>query len=380
MRDVDFPVTGAGFLVLGGDELDALLRDAATIWIAGSISIHDGTGRLPQPSVSAVRLSLPSDRSLTSWDEALRHVTGPPLAPDTDLIWNQSLLDVLLETTGAEGSTALAIEPALSRLGLRVRTVLRFFLEDGTVRAFEYAGDPGLVRLNPGWLQSAARFVRLGFDHILGGVDHLLFLLCLVLPFRRIGQLVIIVTAFTVAHSVTMAASALGYAPSALWFPPLVEMLIAVSILYMALENIVGVTGIRRRWILTCGFGLVHGFGFSFALRESLQFAGGHLATALVSFNAGVELGQVLVLVVLVPALGFLFRRAVPERIGLVVISAIVAHTAWHWMTERWAVVGEFDLASDRAAWLLAVRVLIAVVAIWAVWWAAGEVRKRRAG
>ena len=124
-------------------------------------------------------------------------------------------------------------------------------------------------------------FVALGFEHILDGIDHLLFIFCLVIPFRRLRPLVAIVTAFTVAHSITLIASAAGFAPDALWFPPLIEVLIALSIVYMALENIVGAK-LERRWLIAFGFGLVHGFGFSFALRESLQFAGTHLATSLV--------------------------------------------------------------------------------------------------
>ena len=186
-------------------------------------------------------------------------------------------------------------------------------LPGGAVRAFEYSGDPGLVRLDPRWHQAALRFVALGFEHILDGIDHLLFLTCLVIPFRRVGPLVAIVTSFTVAHSVTLIASAFGLAPGALWFPPLVETLIAMSIVYMAFENIVGVK-LRRRWLITFAFGLVHGFGFSFALRETLQFAGSHLLTSLVSFNIGVELGQLLVLVLLVPALSLVFRFVVAER------------------------------------------------------------------
>jgi hypothetical protein len=93
------------------------------------------------------------------------------------------------------------------------------------------------------------------------------------------------------------------------------------------------------------GFGLVHGFGFSFALRENLQFAGNHLLTSLLSFNVGVEIGQLLVLIAMIPVLELLFRRlpapapAVAgwsgERIGVIVLSAFVAHTGWHWMLDR---------------------------------------------
>ena len=96
-----------------------------------------------------------------------------------------------------------------------------------------------------------------------------------------------------------------------------------MSIVYMALENIVGAR-LERRWLIAFAFGLVHGFGFSFALRDQLQFAGSHLVTSLLSFNVGVELGQILVLAVSVPALALLFRRAVPERMGTIILSVLV--------------------------------------------------------
>src|SRR5205823_4353156 len=156
--------------------------------------------------------------------------------------------------------------------------------------------------------------------------------------------LIAIVTSFTVAHCLTLAASVLGFAPDALWFPPLIEVLIALSIVYMALENIVG-PKLERRWMVAFGFGLVHGFGFSFALRESLQFAGTHLATSLVTFNLGVELGQIVVLALAVPALSLLFNRVVDERMGTVLLSALVAHTAWHWLLDRGAVLRQYRLA-----------------------------------
>jgi hypothetical protein len=209
---------------------------------------------------------------------------------------------------------------------------------------YELHGEPELVPLDPRWHQAALRFVRQGFEHILDGTDHLLFLLCLVLPFRAdFRALVYIVTAFTVAHSVTLIGSAYGLAPGALWFTPLVETLIAASIFYMAIENIVAANA-RMRWVIAFAFGLVHGFGFSFALRNTLQFAGDHVLMSLLAFNVGVELGQLLVLVLLIPLLGVTFRYVVRERVGIIVISVIVAHTAWHWMADRYAVLREFGL------------------------------------
>jgi hypothetical protein len=90
------------------------------------------------------------------------------------------------------------------------------------------------------------------------------------------------------------------------------------------------------------GFGLVHGFGFSFALRESLQFAGGHLAAALLAFNLGVEAGQLAALAGMLPVLVLLFRRVVRPRMGVVLASAFVAHAAWHWTADPAVVLSQF--------------------------------------
>ena len=189
--------------------------------------------------------------------------------------------------------------------------------------------------------------------------------------------LLVVVTAFTVAHSITLIASAYNLAPDALWFPPLVETLIAASIFYMAIENIVGAE-IERRWVMTFAFGLVHGFGFSFLLRERLQFAGSHLLSSLLAFNVGVEFGQLLVLVVLIPALGFLFTKVVPERLGVILLSAVVAHTAWHWMTERWTKLARFPLpALDAAGAATLMRWAMAgIVMAMFLWWMSGVVRR----
>jgi hypothetical protein len=341
MRDVDYPRRGPGFLDLPGAE--ASLRDAAKLWIANEIEIYEGDARIEHARIVAARVALPSDRSFGSYEEAVAHVTGPPLPADTELYWNQGLLDVLFEYPIRSEGSRFSIRPGLLRLGLRVITVLRFLPPGGAVRAFEFPGDPGLVRLDPRWHQAAWKFVELGFLHILDGIDHLLFLLCLVIPLRRFRPLILVVTSFTIAHSITLLASAFGIAPGALWFPPLIETLIAVSIVYMAIENIVA-RRLRQRWLISFGFGLVHGFGFSFALRETLQFAGSHLLTSLLSFNVGVELGQLLVLVLLVLLLDLLFRFAVAERIGTIVLSALVAHTGWHWMIERADRLRQFQL------------------------------------
>jgi hypothetical protein len=370
IRDVDFPEQQHGYLDLV--KLAPLLPDAATIWISGLTEIYEGEIRLPNPLVVATQISLESDKSFASYEEALAHVTGPKLANTANVFWNQVTLDVLLEYPIQSDRSAISIHPRLERLASRVVTVLRFLPPGGAIRAYEFVGDPGLVRLDPRWHQAAARFIELGFFHILDGTDHLLFLLCLVIPFRRFRALIPVVTAFTVAHSITLIGSAYDLAPGALWFPPLIETLIAISIVYMALENIVGSGTVRRRWIMAFGFGLVHGFGFSFALRETLQFAGSHLLASLLSFNIGVELGQLLVLLLLIPLLESLFRYVVAERIGTIILSALVAHTGWHWMIERADRLRQFRFQwADLNAAVLAgaLRWLIGILVIAGIAW-----------
>ncbi len=358
MRDTEFPEHGPGYL--GLDRIEPSLREAATVWISEALEFYQGDTQLPKPQINEVRVSLPSDRSFESYEAAWAHLQGPRLAVDTQLYWNQAMLDVLLEYPIQSQPQEFSVHSTLARLGLRVVTVVRFLPNNQTVRAFEFTGDPGLVRLDPRWYQAALSFVDLGFWHILGGTDHLLFLFCLVIPFRRFRALIPVVSAFTVAHSMTLLASAYNLAPDALWFPPLIETLIAISIVYMALENIVGGAGVQRRWMMAFGFGLVHGFGFSFALRQTMQFAGSHLLASLLSFNIGVELGQLLVLALLVPLLEVFFRFAVAERTGTIILSALVADTAWHWTTERAGRLSEY-----RFAWPLLDTSMLATILHW---------------
>lgn len=334
MRDMTVPVREQGYLDLEQVRERGVLEDAAILWIADYVELYENGERLPPPDLVAARVSLPTDRSFSSYEDALAHTTGDPLPANIDLFWSQGVLDVLFHYSIDSDRSDFSINPGLERLGLRVVNVIRFIPPDGVVRAFDFPGNPGRIPLDPNWGQVAFRFIELGFFHILEGTDHLLFLFCLIIPFREFRSLVVLVTSFTVAHSITLIASAFGYAPNALWFPPLVETLIAISILYMAFENIIGAK-LRQRWLITFGFGLIHGFGFSFLLRETLQFAGSHLVTSLFAFNVGVELGQILVLVLTIPLLNAFFRMGVTERIGTIYLSALITHSAWHWMVER---------------------------------------------
>jgi hypothetical protein len=354
LLSMNLPKRGVAYLDLA--RIDERLQASAAATARELVLYENGAALAP--SRAAARISLPYDKSFESYDTALASIAGPKLPDATDVVWNQGFFDAHLEypigSERSDFSLDMRLAPGLKG---RLKLSLRFMPPDGTVRAYQLYGGAGLVALDPRWHQAARSFVKFGFLHILDGLDHLLFLLCLVLPFRRIGwTLVAVVTSFTIAHSVTLVAAAYGMVPAGDWFPPAVEALIAASIIYMALENVLR-PNLRWRWLVTAVFGLVHGFGFSFMLQNQLQFAGNHLLLSLLAFNVGIELGQLLFIAAALPLLALLFATArLRERLITAVISAFVIHTAWHWLAERWETLGrvewpEIDLAAT-ALWL----------------------------
>jgi hypothetical protein len=368
LLNLNLPKEGPGYLALG--HLDEAL-DRAAAATARQIVLYEGGERLTYSSVST-RISRLSERSFGSFEHAVSHIQGPPLPTEARVFWNQGYFDAHFQypitSADADFSLDLLVAPGLRNT---LSMSLRFLPQDGTPRAYELHYGSGPVHLDPGWHQAAWTFGKLGFAHILGGYDHLLFLLCLIAPFRihHLWNLVAVITSFTIAHSITLGASVLGFVPQGAWFPPIVDLLIAVSIVYMAIENAVRVD-LSRRWIVTGLFGLIHGFGFSFLLQETLQFAGGHLSLSLLSFNIGVEAGQLVFLLAVLPVLAWLLHSTGLQRYGVIIISVLAGHTAWHWMIERyealrrtpWPEPGELTVP------VLVAGVLLLTTAIAALW------------
>jgi HupE / UreJ protein len=173
-------------------------------------------------------------------------------------------------------------------------------------------------------------YLRLGVEHIIGGIDHLLFLLALLALARGLWQTLTIVTAFTVAHSITLSLAALGlvHMPARI-----VEPLIAASIVWVAVENLVAPGGVGRRWLIAAAFGLVHGLGFASALIE-LDLSRETLVRALIGFNVGVELGQIAFVAVVMPPLVWASRPGRLRRLPQI-LSAAVAVVGAVWLVER---------------------------------------------
>ena len=173
-------------------------------------------------------------------------------------------------------------------------------------------------------------YLGLGVEHIIGGIDHLLFLLALLALATSLWQTVKIVTAFTVAHSITLSLAALGMVdvPSSI-----VEPLIAASIVWVAVENLVAPAGAARRWLIAAIFGLIHGLGFASALAE-LGLSREVLVRALIGFNIGVELGQLVFVAVVMPPLVWASRPGRLPRLPQI-LSVIVALVGAVWLVER---------------------------------------------
>lgn len=173
-------------------------------------------------------------------------------------------------------------------------------------------------------------FLGLGVEHIIGGIDHLLFLAALLALATGLWQMVKIVTAFTVAHSVTLSLAALGVVdvPSSI-----IEPLIAASIVWVAVENLLAPAGIGRRWLIAGAFGLIHGLGFASALTE-LNVSRETLLRALVGFNIGVELGQLAFVAVFLPLFIWASRPGRLPRLPQV-LSVVVALVGAVWLVER---------------------------------------------
>jgi hypothetical protein len=225
----------------------------------------------------------------------------------------------------------------LRRLPPGHRHVLRLLSGDETEEAVLTREHPG-VRLTifaatiPAAPAVPWSAVRLGVEHILTGWDHLLFLFALLLGTRGIRPIALAVSAFTVAHSITLALAATGiFLPSS----RIVEPAIALSIAYVAFAN-VWRPGAPDSWRAALVFGLVHGFGFAAALRD-LALPRERLLPTLLAFNAGVEIGQLLVVLALAPSIAFVLTRrgsgaaslrAASIVLGIVGVAIFVARIA----------------------------------------------------
>jgi hydrogenase/urease accessory protein HupE len=227
-----------------------------------------------------------------------------------------------------------------SRLSLQIKVLADLYADHRTLTdiewngrreqfVFQHANTFDGTSGSSDWWERTQTFLLLGFEHILTGYDHLLFLLGLLVAGRRVRELVAIVTSFTIAHSLTLGAATFG-----LVNPPAraIEAVIALSIAYVGIENLL-TREPRGRWKLTFGFGLVHGFGFANVLHE-MQLPREALAASLFTFNAGVEVGQLAVVLIAWPVLRWIRRSAYTTPVTRWVSAAVTA-CGLFWFVQR---------------------------------------------
>jgi hydrogenase/urease accessory protein HupE len=208
---------------------------------------------------------------------------------------------------------------------------------DSAPQALLDAANTTVTLSAPAPRSTLERYLVTGIEHIFLGYDHIAFLIAIVLWARRLVPVIKVVTAFTIAHSITLSLAALGIVviPSAI-----VEPAIAASIVFVALENFFS-RDIDRRWRITFAFGLIHGFGFAGALKE-IGLPPNAVATALAAFNIGVEIGQIAIVSIVIPLLMAVDRLLAgaggkPARAVALVyaLSALITVLGSYWFLTR---------------------------------------------
>lgn len=298
---------------LGPDDLERQ-RPALEACARGLYLVQSGSRRLAS---SGVEVSLTPEGD---FDARVRYPAPAPGSLTLDAVHLARLPDAMygaeLTVTGERTFLGQALlRPGASRLEVKIP-------------AFGEVPGESLPHV-----PSFGEYLRLGVEHILTGYDHLAFLCGLLVVCHRLTSVLAIVTAFTLAHSLTLAVAALGVftLPSRL-----VEPLIAATIVAVAVENLWRGEAVRYRWAVAFGFGLVHGFGFAGALAEAgLGRDGAPVALPLFAFNLGVELGQAGVAALVLTLLVRLRRVPAFERHGARVISALVGLAGLVWLAGR---------------------------------------------
>jgi len=355
LADAHLPTRPDGFLNL--QAIEGPLRAVAGD-VAKNLDVMAADRPLPLPS--AVWALLPrADASFDTYDAARARFAAPraPVevrANSNNIDPGKGLLDLQFEypTSSTEGHFSVRFN-GLRAANQAVHTHVQYVTAAHATRTFTVVGGPERVSLEPGRSTVALQFARVGIELLAKSPEHLLFLLCLVIPPRPIRTVLGAFGAFAVGHVVALAAS--GLMPRAMDLPVLlaVQTAAAAILVVAALQNI---TEPRLVWIrIVSGvFGLVDGASFGSAYRDAWMFAGSHTLVSLVSFAAPVVLGSLWLLLIVQPVVGLVYRSGLPQRIAIILLSAIPVHTGLHGVLDRGSQLLELDLAgTDPALFVL---------------------------
>jgi hypothetical protein len=324
------PKRGPGYLDLANLD-DALQRAASST--GRQIELQED-GIVLAPVLLKGRVSLLSDHSFQSYETALAHLQGPPLPPDTDLFWNQGFFDVQLDYPIRSARSHFSIDTNIApELGQRLKLRLEFLPAEGPALRYQVPGRSGRIALNPRWYEAAGLFVKLGFFDGFA-LDRLVFVVCLIAPFRQFQSLLIVLLVFGGLQAAMSTAIAVGPAADNLFLAALFNTMLAAATVLVAIGNL-GAPSLRRRWCVAAVVGAVAGLGLGQLLADALQFAGSQTVVSIAAFDVGSVLAQVVCLALVLVGLRLLFALVLGPSLGLVVLSVILGHMAWHAMLDE---------------------------------------------
>ena len=374
VKDIQFPTRGeAGYLDL--QALASMLPGAADHWIAGGFEVFDHDEPVSRPEVDQPRLALISDQSFDSYQSAIDHLDAAPVAATENLFLDQVWFDMRLRYRLASEQPAVAVDPKVAGWGVRVSTDLKIVDAGGQVRSLVFEGNPGRIYLAPRWTDAGRQFMDRGTRFVRSTAPLLLFLFCLVLPFRRYPPAIPPVVAFVSTLLAGLLASTLGLTVERVWFPPLLAALEVVAILLVAFANIADRVTPHRRTVFACCAGLIFGSSTALALEPALQFGGSHPLVSVLAFCAGATATLVAAAAIMIPVMSYLFSRTRTERIERIIVSALAADTAWGWLTERWSQLAKipFGVVFETGAAAMVLRALAGLVLLAGALWFLNE-------
>jgi hypothetical protein len=282
-------------------------------------------------------------------DDAKRAFQDEPKYNDFEqgIYVGDTTVDVLLRYTSEDAvynyALSSTLDPGLPDQDATANLVLDY--SPSGVQVFRARGllhEPVVVTRSV--FDAILTFIKEGVKHILEGLDHVLFVICLVLGAMHLRPLLWRVTGFTIGHSVTLSIGFFGFVPTAAWFVPAVETGIALSIIYVAVVAVLpdlkpGFKANKNEWTVvgvTGLIGLLHGLGFSFVLQHILQVSSPNIWQSLLAFNVGVEIGQLMIVIVAVLVFYLITLLGVrATKINRFLIAGVCAVTALYWVIER---------------------------------------------
>ena len=348
------PRRGPGYLDLA--HIDEKLATAAQSTGRQIEIADDGVPLIPL--VRSARISLPTDRSFDTYEAALAMLEGPKLSTDADVFWNQGYFDVALDYPLHAPSAHLDIRSNIApELERRVKLRLAFLPHDAAPRTYEIVTGGGWIPLDPTALEAAWLSLKRGFVDSFGFV-RVVFLLCLIAPFRSFRSLLAVAAIMAGMQALTMTANGAHWIADAPWLASFADVGLALAALSLAIGNL-GAPSLRRRWFIAMVVGALAGFSLGPLFAASWQFAGAHTVVAALAYNAGIVAGAVVILAAALIALRVTLALVLGESLGVIVLSAIIALIAWQWLFDGLhrlqAVNGTVSSASVVAVvrWLL---------------------------